>query len=71
MCWSAAAQPHPLKTIDMPQGGKIVYGTVDGADTQKSAILGVLRIMHKKCGEKPQIGQVFKLRGTDSMGRRT
>jgi hypothetical protein len=58
----------PLKTIDMPQGGRIVCGTVDGAFTQGAAMTSVLRVMHQNCGEKPQIGGVFKMRGTDSVG---
>ena len=56
----------PLKTVTNPQGGKIVYGLVDGATTQAAAMSNVLRIVHKNCGEKPQIGKVFKVRGTDS-----
>jgi hypothetical protein len=28
----------------------------------------VLRTMHQNCSEKPQIGHVFKMRGTDSVG---
>ena len=49
----------PLQTIDMPQGGRIVYGRVDGAFTQGAAMTSVLRVMHQNCGEKPQIGRVF------------
>jgi hypothetical protein len=58
----------PLTTIDMPQGGRIVYGKVAGADTQGAAMTQVLRVMHQNCGERPQIGRVFKMRGTDSVG---
>ena len=62
---NACAQT-PLKTIDNPQGGKIVYGLVDGATTQPAAMAKVLRIVHNDCGEEPQVGRVFKVRGTDS-----
>jgi hypothetical protein len=65
--WIATAQT-PLITIDMPQGGRIVYGKVAGADTQGAAMTHVLRVMHDNCGDKPQIGRVFKMRGTDSVG---
>lgn len=65
--WLANAQT-PLTTVDMPQGGRIVYGKVKGADTQGAAMTHVLRVMHQNCGEKPQIGKVFKMRGTDSVG---
>ncbi|MGB9071132.1 MAG: hypothetical protein WCC22_00545 [Terriglobales bacterium] len=67
IAWMASAQT-PLTTIDMPQGGRIVYGKVKGADTQGAAMTHVLRMMHQNCGEKPQIGKVFKMRGTDSVG---
>lgn len=59
---------NPIKTIDMPQGGPIAYGAVPGAETQSAAMTQLLRGIHKSCGDKPQIGSVFKLRGTDSVG---
>jgi hypothetical protein len=64
----AATSPNALQTIDMPQGGRIVYGKVQGADTQGAAMTAILRSMHQSCGDKPQIGKVFKMRGTDSVG---
>ena len=57
----------PMKTINNPQGGKIVYGLVDGATTQPAAMAQVLRTVHNNCGERPQVGRVFKVRGTDSV----
>jgi len=62
-----AVAQTPLKTINNPQGGKIVYGLMDGATTQAAAMSQVLRIVHNNCGEKPQVGRVFKVRGTDSV----
>ena len=62
---NACAQT-PLKTINNPQGGKIVYGLVDGATTQAAAMSNMLRTVHNNCGEKPQVGKVFKVRGTNS-----
>lgn len=57
-----------LKTIDTPQGGMIVYGAVDGVETQAAAMGEILRAVHNNCGERPQIGQVFKFRGTETVG---
>ena len=57
-----------LKTIESPQGGKIVYGVVNGASTLAAAMGKVLRIVHSTCGERPQVGKPFKLRGTDAVG---
>ena len=66
ICGHVACAQTPLKTINNPQGGKIVYGVVDGATTQAAAMSKVLRTVHNNCGEKPQVGKVFKVRGTDS-----
>jgi len=60
--------PTPLTTLDGPQGGKIVFGTVDGASTQAEAMSKVLRIVHNNCGDKPQIGKVFQFKGTHTEG---
>jgi hypothetical protein len=67
-CPLAIQAQTPLTTIDMPQGGRIVYGTVDGITPQVTAMVRILRTMHQSCGERPQIGSVFKMRGTDSAG---
>jgi hypothetical protein len=56
------------QTIDMPSGGRIVYGAVNGASSPSSAMLAILRMMHKNCGEKPAIGQAFRMKGTDAAG---
>ena len=45
-----------------------MYGTVDGAATQPAAMSKILRIVHENCGDKPQIGRVFRFRGTDTVG---
>jgi hypothetical protein len=65
---AGAQTPAPLTSIVAPQGGKIVYGLVDGADSQAVAMSKILRAVHNNCGDRPQIGRVFKFRGTDSVG---
>lgn len=57
----------PLRTINNPQGGKIVYGLVDGATSTAAAMSMVLRGVHQSCGDKPQVGRLFRVRGTDSV----
>ena len=57
----------PLKTIKNPQGGIIIYGLVDGASSQAAAMSQILRNVHNSCGEKPQVGELFKVRGTNSV----
>jgi hypothetical protein len=56
----------PLRSLDGPQGGSIIYGTVDGADTPPAAMGSVLKRLHDKYGDRPQVGRVFRVRGTDS-----
>jgi hypothetical protein len=56
-----------LKSIDPPQGGKIVYGQVVGQSTEAGAMGAVLRSLHQSLGEKPQVGKLFDVRGTDSV----
>jgi hypothetical protein len=65
-CASTPQAQSALNTITNPQGGTIVYGVVDGATSQAAALGSVLRSVHSSCGEKPQVGKVFRVRGTNS-----
>ncbi len=58
----------PLKSVNSPEGGKIIYGVVDGAATQAGGMAAVLRVVHNNCGERPLVGPVFKFRGTETVG---
>ena len=62
-----AAAQGGLQTINPPQGGKIVYGQVDGQTTEAGAMGAVLRSLHSSLGEKPQVGKLFQVRGTQSV----
>jgi hypothetical protein len=63
---NACAQT-PLKTINTPQGGNIVFGVVGGATTTAEAMSKMLHVVHNNCGEKPQVGKVLKVRGANSV----
>jgi hypothetical protein len=63
---SALAQGG-LKTINPPQGGTIVYGQVTGQTTEAGAMGAVLRSVHQNVGEKPQVGKLFQVHGTQSV----
>jgi hypothetical protein len=67
VCAPSARAQALLMNINAPQGGKIVYGKVDGVDSQADALVSVLRSVHKSSGEKPLIGRAFRLRYTDSV----
>ncbi|MGA2539230.1 MAG: hypothetical protein ABSF53_24705 [Terracidiphilus sp.] len=56
-----------LKTINPQQGGKIVYGQAAGQTTEAGAMGAVLRSLHQSLGEKPKVGKLFEVRGTDSV----
>jgi hypothetical protein len=63
---SVSSAQATLRTIDDPQGGKILYGVVEGATSSAGAMSAVLRSVHNNCGERPQVGSVFRVRGTNS-----
>ncbi len=63
--FNALAQT-PLRNMPGPQGGNIIYGTVDGANTPPAAMGSILRHLHQQYGDRPQVGRVFKVRGTES-----
>jgi len=67
-CRAVGQGPTPQTTLDAPQGGRIVFGAVAGATTQPAAMAKVLGGVQAQCGEKPQIGRVFRFRGTNSVG---
>jgi hypothetical protein len=55
-----------LQAIDNPKGGKIVYGQVAGQATKAGAMGAVLRSLHNQYGDKPQVGKIFQVLGTNS-----
>jgi hypothetical protein len=63
----ASNTPQKQNTIDFPGGGKIMYGTVNSVTTQAAAMGSVLKWVHQVCGEKPQVGNVFRVRGSNSV----
>jgi hypothetical protein len=65
--WMTGSPSHAqLKSLDGPKGGQIVYGPVDGADSPAAAMGSILRSLHNQYGDRPQLGRVFKVRGTNS-----
>jgi hypothetical protein len=60
------ANASALKTINNPGGGMIVYGPVDGQSTKAGAMGAILKNLHNQYGNRPQVGRVFRVKGTDS-----
>jgi len=68
LCSAGWAQGQSsLKTINNPGGGMMVYGPVAGAKTNAAAMIQVLGNVQNNCGERPQVGPPFRVRGTDSL----
>ena len=65
-CSSAPRAQTPLTTLQGTQGGMIVYGLVDGATTPAAAMARILRNVQNSCGDKPQVGRVFRVKGSNS-----
>jgi hypothetical protein len=63
---SSALAQTPIRTAEVPGGGTITYGTVDGATSEADAMGRVLRILHDRNGDRPQVGRPFQARGTIS-----
>jgi hypothetical protein len=56
-----------LKTLNGPQGGKIIYGQVPGETNEAGAMAAVLRMLHRQYGARPQVGKLFAAKGTQSV----
>jgi hypothetical protein len=65
-CSSVTHAQTSLQGINNPDGSRIVYGPMEGATTPSAAMGMVLRNVHNNCRERPQVGKVFKVRGTNS-----
>jgi hypothetical protein len=63
---SAQGASDALKFIDNPGGGQVVYGTIDGSHTPQSGMAFMLKQVHGHFGDKPQVSNVFQVRGSDS-----
>lgn len=64
--WVGRAQ-GALKTVDTPQGGRIVYGEVADQTTEAGAMGSMLRSLHDEYGVRPQVGRLFQVRGSESV----
>jgi hypothetical protein len=61
------AHSQELKTINPPGGGRIMYGQVAGQSTEAGAMGYILHNLHQSLGEKPQVGKLFDVKGTQSV----
>ncbi len=64
---SAQAQQSDFKMVDNPGGGQFAYGTLTGQTSLSSGMVSMLRQVHARFGEKPQIGKLFQARDGSSL----
>jgi hypothetical protein len=57
----------PLKVIDDPSGGHVVYGPVNES-TPQAAMAAVLRYVHTHFNDHPEVGKVFQSRDGQNYG---
>jgi hypothetical protein len=65
---AATQTPAPLTVLPAAQGEIIEYGVAAGANSMAAAMANVLSQIHQACGEKPTVGQVFRVKGSNSAG---
>ncbi len=65
---AATQTPAPFTVLPAAQGEIIEYGGVAGANSLAAAMGNVLSQIHQACGEKPTVGQVFRVKGSNSAG---
>lgn len=53
--------------INNPGGGKIAFGRVDGQTTEAGAMAAVLHSIHAQFNDRPQVGKLFQVKGTQSI----
>jgi hypothetical protein len=64
---ATAAFGQGLTTIHPQGGGQIMYGQVQGQSTEAGAMGYILKNLHQSIGDKPQVGKLFEVKGTDSV----
>jgi hypothetical protein len=64
---AAAQAQNRTRNIELPEGGTILYGAVDGARSLGAAMSTVLRSVHENCRDRPKVGKIFRVRGSDSV----
>ena len=65
---ASAGTQQLLTAIPTAPGGIIEYGAVAEASTLPAAMGSVLRQIHQACGERPVVGQAFRVKGSSSVG---
>jgi hypothetical protein len=64
---ATAALGQGLTTIHPQGGGQIMYGQVQGQTTEAGAMGYILKNLHQTIGDKPQVGKLFDVKGTNSV----
>lgn len=66
-CLSQQPGHKELKTVDGPNGGQFVYGTLTGQSSREAAMIYMLHMVHDHFGDKPQVGKFLQSRDGSSL----
>lgn len=66
--FSCTRAEDALKTINNPDGGQMMYGPIGPQPSVKAAMGKVLRQIHDRYGERPQVGRLFQDRSGQVLG---
>lgn len=65
--FAAVAWANAAITTVNTRAGEINYGKVDGQSTESGAMGAMLKSLHTQYGDRPQVGRLFQVRGTQSV----
>ncbi len=57
----------PLRVLDYPGGGKIIYGPLPHKASVQDAMAAMLRMVHNNFGDRPEVGRFFQTKGSNSV----
>ena len=64
---TAVPSDQSLTKIDNPGGGQILYGPVGGQSTLPGAMGAILRNVHGRFGDRPEVDRFFQPKGSNSV----
>jgi hypothetical protein len=56
-----------LTVINPPEGGRVIYGQIPGESTESGGMGWILRSLRKEFDDRPRVGKLFQVRGTESV----
>jgi len=67
LCYSEQPGHGELKTVDNPEGGQFVYGSLSGQKSKVDALVYMLHMVHEHFGDRPQVGKFLQSHDGNSL----